>query len=39
MENQREEPKYMLQYFEKDIQKIVDTVKLEEKLPEEEQPV
>lgn len=29
----------MLEYFEKDIQKIIDTVELEEKLPEEEQPV
>ena len=29
----------MLEYFEKDIQKIINTVKLEEKLPEEEQPV
>ena len=29
----------MLEYFEKDIQKIISTVKLEEKLPEEEQPV
>ena len=29
----------MLEYLEKDIRKIIDTIKLEEKLSEEEQPV